>query len=101
MDKAAPDATGSIAFKVYTGSSQEEMDAATEPNGLVVIATSAQPGVEKFEKGDYFRFNGTLLDLRAVATARPLGQAKDQPRGHTQGVGDQASARRSPRPTGR
>ena len=61
MDKAAPDATGSIAFKVYTGSSQEEMDAATEPNGLVSIATSAQPGIEKFDKGDYFRFNGTLL----------------------------------------
>jgi tetratricopeptide (TPR) repeat protein len=60
MDKA-PDPSGSIAFKVYTGSSQEEMDAATEPNGLVVISNTAQPGVEKFEKGDYFRFTGTLL----------------------------------------
>jgi tetratricopeptide (TPR) repeat protein len=60
MDKTA-DPSGSIAFKVYTGSSQEEMDAATEPNGLVTIATSAQPGIERFEKGDYFRFSGTLL----------------------------------------
>jgi tetratricopeptide (TPR) repeat protein len=60
MDKA-PDASGATAFKVYTGASQEEMDAATAPNGLVAIAASAQPGIEKFEKGDYFRFNGTLL----------------------------------------
>jgi tetratricopeptide (TPR) repeat protein len=60
MDKAV-DPAGPIAFKVYTGSSQEEMDAATEPNGLVAIPAGAQPGVEKFEKGDYFRFTGTLL----------------------------------------
>jgi tetratricopeptide (TPR) repeat protein len=60
IDKAA-DPSGSVAFKVYTGSSQEEMDAATDPNGLVTVAASAQPGIEKFEKGDYFRFTGTLL----------------------------------------
>jgi hypothetical protein len=28
---------------------------------LVTVAASAQPGIEKFEKGDYFRFTGTLL----------------------------------------
>jgi tetratricopeptide (TPR) repeat protein len=47
------------AFKLYTGASQEEMDAATDPNSLINITD--QPEVKRFEKGDYFRYTGTLV----------------------------------------
>jgi hypothetical protein len=46
-------------FKLYTGASQEEMDAAADPNSVITIP--GQPEVKRFEKGDYFRYTGTLV----------------------------------------
>ncbi len=46
-------------FKLYTGASQEDMDAATDPNSTIAIP--GQPQVKRFEKGDYFRYTGTLV----------------------------------------
>ncbi len=47
-----------VAFKLYTGATQEEMDAATDPNSEIKI--TGQPEVKRLEKGDYFRYSGTL-----------------------------------------
>lgn len=117
IDKVVDPSNGTITYKLYTGASQAEMDAATDPNSVIVVspmaganltvkvpssgagaaapagaapagtpdqtaaappaatpastpATSAavgsitvpgETGVDKFEKGDYFRYTGTLV----------------------------------------
>ena len=48
-----------VTFKLYTGATQEEMDAAADPNSVIKITD--QPDVKRFEKGDYFRYSGTLV----------------------------------------
>lgn len=54
-----PAADGSVTFEMYTGASQEEMDAAKDPNVEVKIA--GEPGATRFNKGDYFRYSGALI----------------------------------------
>ncbi len=47
-----------VALKVYSGASQEEMDAATAPN--MEVKLEAQPEAKRLQKDDYIRFSGTL-----------------------------------------
>jgi hypothetical protein len=48
----------SLVLKVYTGASQEEMEAATAPN--CVVRVKDEPRAANFEKDAIFRFAGTL-----------------------------------------
>jgi tetratricopeptide (TPR) repeat protein len=48
----------SLMLKIYTGTSNEDMEAATEPNCEVKVKD--QPLVANYQKDDYFRFAGTL-----------------------------------------
>ena len=106
IDKSVDPSNGAITYHLYTGASQQDMDAATMPNSVIVVSpmaganlsvkipagaaaapadgaaapaagttpaatpTSAalgnitvpgETGVDKFEKGDYFRYTGTLV----------------------------------------
>ena len=115
IDKTVDPSNGTITYQLYTGASQQDMDAATMANSVIVVspmaganlsvkipttsagttaapadssaapagqappaapgttpaaATSAavgnitvpgETGVDKFEKGDYFRYTGTLV----------------------------------------
>jgi len=54
-----PAADGSVTFEMYTGASQEEMDAATGPN--VELKITGEPGATRFNKKDYFRYSGALI----------------------------------------
>lgn len=50
----------SVTVKIYTGTSPDDMEAATGPNCEVKV--SSQPLAANFQKDDYFRFAGTLAN---------------------------------------
>lgn len=50
----------SVNLKIYTGTTPEDMEAATGPNCEVKV--NSQPLAANFQKDDYFRFAGTLAD---------------------------------------
>jgi tetratricopeptide (TPR) repeat protein len=50
----------SINLKIYTGTTPEDMEAATGPNCEVKV--NSQPLAANFQKDDYFRFAGTLAN---------------------------------------
>ena len=51
-------ADASINLKIYTGTTPEDMEAATAPNCEVKV--NSQPLAANFQRDDYFRFAGTL-----------------------------------------
>ena len=57
--EVAPNDT-SINLRIYTGTTPEDMEAATGPNCEVKV--NSQPLAANFQKDDYFRFAGTLAN---------------------------------------
>lgn len=50
----------SVSLKIYTGTTPEDMEAATGPNCEVKV--DSQPLAKNFQKDDFFRFAGTLAN---------------------------------------